>query len=185
VLVTSAMTGLGVDLLPRYVANGKTAVLLGPSGAGKSTLINALLGEARQETREVREGDRRGRHTTVARELVLLPGGGILIDTPGLRSLALTGSEEGISATFPEIEAAARSCRFRDCTHDGEPGCAVRAAVESGDVPASRLDSYHKLSREAQVAAMKTDPQLRADEVRKWKDISKAAKDYFKHTGKA
>jgi ribosome biogenesis GTPase len=182
VLVTSAMTGLGVDSLPRYVANGKTAVLLGPSGAGKSTLINALLGEARQETREVREGDGRGRHTTVARELVLLPGGGVLIDTPGLRALALTGSEEGISATFPEIEDAARTCHFRDCTHHDEPGCAVRAAVESGEVPPSRLASYHKLLREAEVAAMKTDSRLRAEEVRKWKDISKAAKEYFKHT---
>jgi len=185
VLVTSAVTGLGVSALPRCVEDGKTAVLLGPSGAGKSTLINALLGESRQETSEVRTSDHRGRHTTVARELVQLPGGGILIDTPGLRALALTGSDAGIAATFPEIEEAARACRFRDCTHNDEPGCAVRAAVESGQLPASRLANYHKLLREAEVAAMKTDSRLRAEEARKWKDIAKASKDFFKHSGKS
>ena len=184
VLVTSAVAGLGVDLLPSYVEGRKTAVLLGPSGAGKSTLINALLGEVRQETREVRMSDHRGRHTTVVRQLIQLPGGGILIDTPGLRALALTGSDAGIAATFPEIEEAARSCRFRDCTHSDEPGCAVQAAVESGQLPASRLANYHKLTREAEVAAMKTDSRLRAEEVRKWKGIQKAAKDFYRHTGK-
>jgi ribosome biogenesis GTPase len=179
------MTGLGVDSLPSYVEDRKTAVLLGPSGAGKSTLINALLGESRQETREVRMSDHRGRHTTVVRELIQLPGGGILIDTPGLRALALTGSDAGIASTFPEIEEAARACRFRDCAHNDEPGCAVRAAVESGRLPASRLANYHKLLREAEVAAMRTDSRLRAEEVRKWKDIAKASRDYFKHTGKS
>lgn len=183
--VTSAVTGLGMDSLSGYVGDRKTAVLLGPSGAGKSTLINALLGESRQETREVRISDHRGRHTTVARELIQLPGGGILIDTPGLRALALTGSEAGIASTFPEIEKAARACRFRDCTHKDEPGCAVRAAVESGELPASRLANYHKLLREAEVAAMKTDSRLRAEETRKWKDIAKASRDYFKHIGKS
>ena len=185
VLVTSAVSGLGVDSLPRYVEDRKTAVLLGPSGAGKSTLINALLGEERQETREVRMSDHRGRHTTVVRELIQLPGGGILIDTPGLRALALTGPQGGIAATFPEIEEAARSCRFRDCTHNEEPGCAVQAAVESGELPASRLANYHKLMREAEVAAMKTDYRLRAEEARKWKVIRKAARDFYKHTGKS
>lgn len=185
VLITSALTGLGVDRLPSYIEDGKTAVLLGPSGAGKSTLVNALLGESRQETREVRTSDHRGRHTTVVRELILLPGGGILIDTPGLRALALTGSDAGIASTFPEIEEAARACRFRDCSHHEEPGCAVRAAVESGRLPASRLANYHKLLREAEVAAMKTDYRLRALEVRKAKDIAKASRDFFKHTGKS
>lgn len=185
VLVTSAVTGLGLGTLPRYLEDRKTAVLLGPSGAGKSTLMNALLGESRQETREVRVSDHRGRHTTVVRELIQLPGGGILIDTPGLRALALTGSDAGIAATFPDIEEAAQDCRFRDCAHNDEPGCAVRAAVESGRLPASRLANYHKLLREAQVAAARTDSRLRAEEVRKWKDIAKASRDYFKHTGKS
>jgi ribosome biogenesis GTPase len=185
VIVTSAVTGLGVDSLPSYIEGGKTAVLLGPSGAGKSTLINALLGESRQETGEVRMSDHRGRHTTVVRELIQLPGGGILIDTPGLRALALTGSDAGIASTFPEIEEAARTCRFRDCTHNDEPGCAVRAAVESGELSASRLANYHKLLREAEVAAMRTDSRLHAEEVRKWKDIAKASRDFFKHTGKS
>jgi ribosome biogenesis GTPase / thiamine phosphate phosphatase len=185
VLLTSAVSGLGVGLLPRYVEDRKTAVLLGPSGAGKSTLVNALLGESRQETREVRLSDRRGRHTTVVRELIQLAGGGILIDTPGLRALALTGSDAGIAATFPEIESLARSCRFRDCAHGDEPGCAVRAAVESGELPASRLANYQKLLREAEVAAMRADSRLRAEEIRKWKDIAKASREYFKHTGKS
>ena len=107
----------------------------------------------------------------------------MLIDTPGLRALGLTGSEEGIASVFPDIEQLARSCRFRDCTHDDEPGCAVRAAVESGSLPPERLASYHKLLAEAQVAAAKTDARLRAEKERKWKIISKAAKDYFKRTG--
>ena len=117
----------------------------------------------------MRVSDGRGRHTTVARELIQMPRGGVLIDTPGLRALGLTGSEEGIASVFPDIEQAARSCRFRDCTHDDEPGCAVRAAVESGALPPERLASYHKLLREAQVAAAKTDARLRAAEDRKSK----------------
>ena len=184
VLVTSALSGEGVGALLGYLEGHRTAVLIGPSGAGKSTLINSLIGEERQVTREVRVADGRGRHTTVTRELVVLPDGGLLIDTPGLRALGLTGSEEGISSAFPEIEAAAVDCRFRDCTHAGEPGCAVLAAVEAGEIPEERLESYRKLLREAQVVAAKTDHRLRAEETRKWKTISKAVKEYYKHTGR-
>lgn len=184
VLVTSALSGEGVESLRAYMGHQETAVLIGPSGSGKSTLTNALLGEQRQATREVRLSDRRGRHTTVARELIALPGGGLLIDTPGLRALALTASDEGVASTFSDIEEVALGCRFRDCSHTGEPGCAVLAAVESGALPAERLHSYHKLLREAQVAAMKTDPRLRAEEVRKWKLIQKAARQHSKITGK-
>lgn len=183
-LVTSALTGVGVEPLREYLSDHRTGVLLGPSGAGKSTLINALLGDERQPTREVRESDGRGRHTTVARELIQIPGGGLLIDTPGLRALGLTGSEQGIATTFPDIEAAARSCRFRDCTHRREPGCAVRSAVESGALPAERLANYHKLVREAEVAAMRTDARLRAEEKRQWKVIHKAAKEHYKQKGR-
>jgi ribosome biogenesis GTPase len=184
VLLVNALTGDGVEPLLGCLAGRRTAVLIGPSGAGKSTIINSLLGEERQATRTVRVQDGRGRHTTVARELIAVPRGGVLIDTPGLRAIGLTGSEEGIASAFPEIDAAALSCRFRDCTHRDEPGCAVTAAVASGDLPAERLASYHKLLREAQVAAMKTDARLRAEEDRKWKIIHKAARDFYKRTGR-
>ena len=184
VLAMNALTGEGIAPLLAYVAGHRTAVLIGPSGAGKSTLVNALLGEQRQATREVRVSDGRGRHATVARELFQMPGGGVLIDTPGLRELGLTGSEEGISATFPDIEAASRSCRFRDCAHRDEPGCAVRAAVELGALAPERLASYHKLVREARVVTMKTDPRVRAEENRKWKIIRKAAREFHKETGR-
>ena len=180
VLVTNALAGDGIAPILGYISDHRTAVLVGPSGAGKSTIINALLGEQRQTTREVRVSDGRGRHTTVTRELILMPGGGVLIDTPGIRALGLTGSEEGITAAFPDVDEASQSCRFRDCTHSVEPGCAVRAAVESGTLTPERLASYHKLMREAQVAAAKTDVRRRADEDRKGKIISKAAKAYFK-----
>lgn len=181
VLVMNALSGEGVELLPGYISDHRTAVLIGPSGAGKSTLINTLLGEQRRLTREVRLSDGRGRHTTVVRELIQMSDG-VLIDTPGLRALGLTGSEAGISSVFPDIELAARSCRFRDCMHDGEPGCAVQSAVESGTVPRERLVSYHNLLREAQVAAAKADARLRVEEDRKQKITSKAAKAYYKRT---
>jgi len=184
VLVMNALAGKSVQPILAYISDHRTAVLVGPSGAGKSTLINALLGEERQATCAVRVSDGRGRHTTVARELIQMPDGGVLIDTPGLRSHGLTGSEEGIASAFPDIEKASESCRFRDCTHDDEPGCAVQAAVESGTLPPERLASYHKLIREAQVATAKTDVRLRAEEGRKWKIISKAAKTYHKKTGR-
>ena len=183
VLVTNALSGAGIQPILEYISDHRTAVLVGPSGAGKSTLINSLLGEQRQATREVRLSDGRGMHTTVARELIQMPGGGVLIDTPGLRAFGLTGSEEGIASVFPEIDEASKSCRFRDCTHGDEPGCAVRAAVESGALPSERLASYHKLMREAQFVAAKTDARLRAEQERKWKIIHKAAKNYYKRTG--
>ncbi len=184
VLVTNALAGDGIQPILEYISDHRTAVLVGPSGAGKSTLINSLLGEQRQATREVRVSDGRGMHTTVTRELIQMPGGGVLIDTPGLRAFGLTGSEEGILSVFPEIDEASRSCRFRDCTHNDEPGCAVQAAVESGTLPLERLASYHKLMREAQAVAAKTDVRLRAERDRKGKIVHKAAKDWYKRTGR-
>ena len=184
VVVTNALAAEGLAPLLGHVSGHRTAVLIGPSGAGKSTLINGLLGEERQATREVRVSDGRGRHTTVARELVQMPGGGVLIDTPGLRALGLTGSEDGISSAFPDIEQVAVSCRFGDCTHEHEPGCAVRSAVESGVLSAERLASYQKLMREAQVVAAKTDVRLRAEDDRKQKIFGKMAKDYKKRWGR-
>jgi ribosome biogenesis GTPase len=174
----NALAGDGVETLRRYISGNRTAVLIGPSGAGKSTLINSLLGERRQATSEVRVSDGRGRHTTVARELILVPGGGVVIDTPGLRTLGLTGSEQGIASTFPDIERFAQACRYRDCTHTGEPGCAVLEAVNTGQISSERLESYHKLIREAQVAAARTDENLRREEKRRSKNMSKLIKDY-------
>ena len=184
VLLVNALSSESAEQLLGHISGHRTAVLIGPSGAGKSTLVNALLGEERQVTRDVRVSDGKGRHATVARELIAIPGHGVIIDTPGLRALGLTGSEEGIDATFPDIEELAGSCRFRDCTHHDEPGCEVQAGVESGALAPGRLASYHKLMREARVAAMNTDVRLRGEEKRKWKSIAKWAKDYKKQKGR-
>jgi ribosome biogenesis GTPase len=186
VLITSALAAEGVGAVLGYIADHRTAILVGPSGAGKSTLLNALLGQQVQATREVRVSDGRGRHTTVARQLFRMPGGGLLIDTPGLRAFGLTGSEEGIASAFPDVEAAAESCRFRDCTHHDEPGCAVRAAVAAKTLAPERLASYHKLMGEAQAAIEKTEARVRAESVRSSKSsIRKATKgDRGTHGGR-
>ncbi|MEP6940513.1 MAG: ribosome small subunit-dependent GTPase A [Rudaea sp.] len=141
-----------VAALRSYVGLGDTAVLVGSSGAGKSTLTNTLLGRERQATNEVRSNDSRGRHTTTHRSLLVLPGGGCLIDTPGMRELKLTGDEDVATATFADIEALAEECRFTDCRHGNEPGCAVRAALEAGTLDPGRWESYGKL-RDEQAAA--------------------------------
>ena len=146
--VLSNLTGLGVPEIAAYASRGRTVALLGASGVGKSTLANLLAGEQLQATADVRPRDQKGRHTTVARELVLLPGGGVLIDTPGMRALALWESEQGMALAFADIEALAAGCRFADCSHDAEPGCAVLAAVARGDLPARRLESYRALRGE-------------------------------------
>jgi ribosome biogenesis GTPase len=184
VVLVNARDAESAGRLLAHVKSRRTAVLIGPSGAGKSTLLNSLLGERRQATGDVREADGRGRHTTVARELVALPDHGMIIDTPGLRAIGLSASETGILSTFADIEELARSCHFRDCRHVDEPKCAVRAAAESGGLSPDRLSSYHKLVRENEVAAMKTDAHLRAQEKRKWKTISKAVREFKKRTGR-
>ena len=157
VLATSAGAGPGVARIAELLAPGRTGVLLGPSGAGKSTLTNALLGEDRQAIGPVRTDDRRGRHTTSSRHLLPLPGGGVIIDTPGLRSLGLV-SAGGVDRAFPDIDALASECRFADCFHDAEPGCAVAAAVAAGDLAADRLSSYRVLAREAADGAWRPEP---------------------------
>ena len=134
IVVTSAVSGEGIAELHRYAGDGKTVALIGASGVGKSTLVNRLVGTDVQATGDVREGDQRGRHTTTAGELVPLPDGGVLIDTPGLRAVSLWDADAGLSRAFADIEALAAQCRFRDCAHQSEPGCAVRAAVERGDL---------------------------------------------------
>lgn len=148
VYVTSCVDGRGVEQIGSLAEGRRTLVLLGPSGVGKSTLVNELVGGEVQATREVRAYDKKGRHTTVARELIPLPGGGMVIDTPGLRALALWDVDVGMSKAFPEIAELAEQCRFRDCGHDAEPGCAVTAAVESGTLSEKRLASFRRLKQE-------------------------------------
>ena len=148
----SARTGEGLEVLDRYLVPGQTLVLLGSSGAGKSTITNMLLGDQRQAVQTVREGDDRGRHTTVGRELFVLPGGALLIDTPGLRAVGLVDAEECLDAAFADIALLAERCRFIDCSHGVEPGCAVRAAIESGELAETRLRSQQKLQREVLAA---------------------------------
>ncbi len=156
----SAATGEGLDALGTHMRPGRTAVLLGSSGAGKSTLLNRLLGETIQATGPVRAGDDRGRHTTTRRELFLLPGGGILIDTPGLRELQLAGSVSSLEQTFGDIDEAGLECRFRDCRHDDEPGCAVRAAVDAGSISERRYTNFLKMRKELESAEMRQSPHL-------------------------
>lgn len=176
VLVVSAATGEGMDVLGAVLAGG-TAVLIGQSGAGKSTLANALLGEEVQTVNGIRDSDGKGRHTTTTRDLLPLPSGGVLIDTPGLRGVGLWDAEAGLHQVFSEIEDLAEGCRFHDCSHGSEPGCAVAAALEDGTLPQRRLDSYRKLLRENEWIASRTDARLAAERRRRWKVIHKSVRD--------
>jgi ribosome biogenesis GTPase len=171
VLVVSGLSGEGIDLLDAYTA-GQTVALIGTSGAGKSTLTNALAGTEVTVVQQVRQ-DGKGRHTTTWRELVPLPNGGVLIDTPGMRGVGMYDVGEGLDRTFADIDALTERCRFTDCTHDSEPGCAVLAAIESGELPRRRLDSYRKLLKEARWIASREDHRIRAERAREWKMIHK------------
>ena len=171
----SALTGAGFEELAGYFAEGTTVALLGSSGVGKSTFINHLLGEEHLATREIR-WDGRGRHTTTHRELIVLPRGGLIVDTPGMRELQLWTADEGLDSTFSDIAEIAAGCRFRDCRHDGEPGCAVAAALQDGTLPQERLDSYRKLERELAFVARKNDRKLAHAEAKKWRKLNQAAR---------
>jgi ribosome biogenesis GTPase / thiamine phosphate phosphatase len=181
--VATAVAAEGVDVLLPYLAGAKTGVLLGSSGVGKSTLINALLGDGRLQTGEVRS-DGRGRHTTSHRELLVLPEGGVLIDTPGLRELQLWETDGGLDKAFADIAELVTECKFSDCAHDTEPGCAVRAALADGTLPADRWESYLKLQRELAHLERKLDPRLRSEERKKWAAISKSQHQRMKVTNK-
>ena len=161
--VASGLTGEGVDELRAYLTGNRTVALLGSSGVGKSTLINRLRGEDVQAVAEVRN-DGRGRHTTTTRELVQLPGGGLLLDTPGIRELQLWDVNEGFGTTFDDVESLAAECHFNDCSHDGEPGCAIQSALVDGSLERERYASYTKLQRELRALAIKQDKRLQADE---------------------
>ncbi|MGH8897228.1 MAG: ribosome small subunit-dependent GTPase A [Egibacteraceae bacterium] len=175
----SALTGDGVERLAPYLAPGRTAVLLGMSGAGKSTLANRLLGAEVLATQEVR-ADGQGRHTTTWRELLRLPGGGLLIDTPGLRELGLWDADDGVAEAFGDIEELAADCRFADCRHASEPGCAVTAAAAAGVLAPERLESHRKLQRELAHLARKQDARLRQAEQRRWKQMHRAQRAHYR-----
>jgi ribosome biogenesis GTPase len=178
VVVASAASGEGLEVLGAVLGGG-TSVLLGQSGAGKSTLSNALTGSEVQEVQATRDADGKGRHTTTTRDLLALPGGGVLIDTPGLRGVGLWDAEGGVAQVFSEIEELARDCRFQDCSHQAEPGCAVLAALEDGTLAHRRLESYRKLLRENAWIASRTDQRMRADMRREWKQRSAAGREMY------
>jgi ribosome biogenesis GTPase / thiamine phosphate phosphatase len=178
--VLSALDGTGLDSLTPLLEPGKTVALLGSSGVGKSTIVNALLGWERQATNAVREDDQRGRHTTTMRELVVTPSGALLLDSPGIRSVGMWDIDEGLSDAFSDVEDLAVNCRFSDCAHDTEPGCAVQAAISDGTLAASRLESQQKLAREWAHTARRVDHAARELERRRWKQIHKSVRNHMK-----
>ena len=178
--ILSAVTGEGLDALAAYLEPGNTVVLLGSSGVGKSTIINRLLRSETQKTLAIRSSDDRGRHSTTYRRLFLLPAGGVLIDTPGMREFQLWDADTGLDDTFDEIGMLSVNCRFRDCQHNTEPGCAVLEASANGSLDPDRLANYRKLKRELQFLERKRDPTAQAELRKRWKQIHKAQKQIYK-----
>jgi len=171
----SVVTGCGLQDLAQYFKRGQTVALLGSSGVGKSTLINHFAGADRLKVQTVRESDDRGRHTTTHRELVLLPAGGIVLDTPGMRELQLWDNNESLQLVFDDIEALAERCFFNDCRHQDEPRCAVREALTAGTIDTERYESYEKLQKELKYMARRKDKQSEILEKKKWKKLSRLA----------
>jgi ribosome biogenesis GTPase / thiamine phosphate phosphatase len=180
VLTTSARTGEGMGEVAAVLAPGRTAVLVGSSGVGKSTLVNRLLGADLRKTRDVREDDSRGRHTTTRRDLLLLPGGAALIDNPGMREVGLWGGEEDLAGSFADIESLAAGCRFTDCRHAAEPGCAVRSAFEAGSLDPGRYESYQKLRRELAWVEAQASERGRLELKRRSRMLGKLQKNFQK-----
>jgi ribosome biogenesis GTPase len=180
VFVLSARTGQGMDALDAFLGPGQTVVLLGSSGVGKSTLVNRLSGRDLQAVQAIREKDSRGRHTTTARELFLLPSGALVIDTPGLRELQLWDAADGVAQTFADIDELATKCRFRDCQHENEPGCAVQAALLAGTLDEARLENRRKLEREEEFLRRKMDPEARSEAQHRIKVLMRGVRQKYR-----
>ncbi len=181
IVTLSAMQQQGMELLQPYLQPGKTIVLLGSSGVGKSTITNQLKGESVQTVQAVRLGDDRGKHTTTHRQLIMLPSGALIIDTPGMRELQVWSATEGLPETFMDIEKLVEQCRFHDCQHDSEPGCAIQKALAGGQLDSKRLLNYQKLQKEAQHLSRKQDKRSYLAEKEQWKKISKASRNHPKY----
>jgi len=184
VCVVSARTGQGFGELEEFLKPGETLVLLGSSGVGKSTIANRLLGQMVQNVQPVRESDSRGRHTTTSREIFMLPGAALLIDTPGLREMQLWDGEDGVAQTFADIDSLAAQCRFGDCRHEGEPGCAVLAAVDAGTLDRGRVENRRKLLREQEFLRRKVDPEARQEQKEQWKELHRAQRQKYQQRAK-
>jgi ribosome biogenesis GTPase len=180
IIILSAAKNQGLNALTPYLSKGQTAALLGSSGVGKSTLSNQLIGKQVQVVGEVRQGDDKGRHTTTHRELLILPSGGLLIDTPGMREVQIWAGEESFQETFADVEILAKQCRFHDCKHDTEPGCAVRQAIEDGTLDYQRFLNHQKLQKELDYLVRKQDQKAHLAEKEKWKKITKSLRNMNK-----
>lgn len=180
VFTTSALEGYGIEEIKSYITEGKTIAFTGYSGVGKSALINAVCGVNLMRTGEIREDDKKGKHTTTHKEIVRLDSGALLIDSPGLKELQLWGEEDSLDSSFEDIAELALMCRFKDCNHNGEPGCAVQEAIESGDLEERRYENYLKMKSELRFLERKTSVKLQQEEKEKWKKISKFARQLHK-----
>ncbi len=179
IVIASVVTNEGIAELREIVRTSGTTALLGSSGVGKSSIINAILGRETQTVSEIREDDDRGRHTTTSRQLIVVPGGGVLLDTPGMRELQLWDASEGIAYAFADVADLAQRCRFRDCSHKGEPGCAVREAMDE-----KRLANYHKLQREEEFLESKQDDALRAQRTKEMKKLMRGVNRFYRERGR-